>query len=99
MTRLERLYQAKLIKKLEVLFEGCIILKNDSNLRQGISDLTILFGPRWAALEVKAYRNAPERPNQAYYVERLNEMSYAAIIYPENEARILSELETALRPD
>jgi len=90
-------YKTKLKKDLEELFEGCIVIINDPNLRQGIPDLLILFGRRWAALEVKASRNSPTRPNQPYYVDLLNEMSYAAIIYPENEAEILYELECALR--
>src|SRR6187397_1041296 len=80
----ENAYQARLIRKLKRLFPGCEILKNDSGYRQGILDLTILFGPFWAMLEVKASEDAPLRPNQGYYVKKLNDMSFAAIIYPEN---------------
>jgi hypothetical protein len=90
-------YKSRVIKILEDLFVGCLIVINDPNLRQGIPDILILFGRRWAALEVKASRSAPTRPNQPYYVEQLNKMSYAAIIYPENEEEILYELERALR--
>lgn len=93
---LESEYQAKLIKKLRRMFPGCIILKNDTDYLQGIPDLTILYGLRWATLEVKASADAPIRPNQEYYVEEMREMSYSAFIYPENEREVLRELQQAL---
>jgi len=95
---LESVYQARLIKKLRRLFPGCIILKNDSDYIQGIPDLTILWGGRWAFLEVKASANADQQPNQEYYVNLANEMWFAAFIYPENEAEILDALQHALEP-
>lgn len=91
----ENAYQAKLIRKLKQLFPGCEILKNDSGYRQGILDLTILFGPFWAMLEVKRSEDAPLQPNQGYYVQKLNEMSFAAVIYPENEKEVLAALQEA----
>jgi hypothetical protein len=94
---LESAYQSKLITKLRSLFPGCVILKNDTDYMQGILDLSIFYGPRWAMLEVKASARSPEQPNQRYYVEQLNEMSFAAFIYPENEKEVLDDLEQALR--
>lgn len=97
MSRTENAYQAGLIKRIEARFPGCLILKNDPNYRQGILDLQVLVGWFWGMLEVKAYRNAPSRPNQSWYVERLHEMSFAAVIYPENEEEVLDEFEATLR--
>lgn len=91
----ENKYQAKLIKKLKQMFPGCFILKNDSSLRQGVLDLTILYGEEWASLEVKASADSDIQPNQDYYVRRLNDMSFAAFIYPENEAEVLGALQEA----
>lgn len=91
----ENKYQAGLIKRLNRRFPGCEILKNDPNYRQGILDLTIFYGPFWAMLEVKASAAASERPNQAYYVRHLNEMSFAAFIFPENEEEVLTALSEA----
>lgn len=88
-------YQAKLIKKLERIFPGCEILKNDPQRRQGILDLTLFWKKHWAALEVKASASAPQRPNQDYFVNRLNSMSFAAFIYPENEEEVLTALQEA----
>lgn len=93
---LERNYQAKLIKKLNRLFPGCWIEKADSGYQQGTLDLTIYLGRRWGKLEVKAHEGAPEQPNQAYFVEMFNRMSFAAFIYPENEEAVLHALQLAL---
>lgn len=94
----ERTYQARLVVRIRHMFPGCLVLKNDSGYRQGIPDLLILFNERWAALEVKDHEKARERPNQRYYVEQLNEMSFAAFIYPENEGEVLRDLQFALEP-
>ena len=98
---LESQFQAKLIKELKRRFEGCIILKNDANYIQGIPDLLILYNNKWAALEVKRdeseVRKSQERGNQPYYVRRMNEMSYANYIYPENKKEVLNDLERTFR--
>jgi hypothetical protein len=92
---LESVYQARLIKELRTMFPGCVIVKNDPEYIQGIPDLTLFFGRFWAMLEVKGSETAPERPNQRYYVDMLNEMSFAAFIYPENEEEVLRGLQQA----
>ena len=96
MGRLERDFQAKLIKELKVMYKGCIIVKNDPNYIQGIPDLLILYNDRWAALEVKKSETAHHQPNQEYYVDLMDQMSFAAFIYPENKEEILYELQQAL---
>lgn len=94
----ENKYQSRLIKKLEKLFPGCIILKNDSSYMQGMLDLIILWGKYWASLEVKDTPSSPMRPNQEYYIEKLDKMSFAAKIHPENEREVLIALQQAFRP-
>jgi hypothetical protein len=91
----EAQYQQRLVKKLKLMFPGCLIMKNDAGLVQGILDLTILYGNTWAMLEVKASPDAPFQPNQEYYLRELGEMSFAAVIYPENEAEVLVALQEA----
>lgn len=88
----EREYQAWLIKRLKKKFIGCEVLKNDSGYIQGIPDLTILYQDKWAMLEVKISEDSIVRPNQAYYIEKMNRMSFAAFIYPENQEEVLSAL-------
>lgn len=88
-------YQAKLTKKLKRKFPGCVLLKNDASYQQGILDWTLLYKDMWACLEVKASAGSRRQPNQDYFVTQLNEMSFAAFIYPENEAEVISALEQA----
>ena len=96
MAKLERDFQAKLIKELKQIFRGCIVMKNDSSYIQGIPDLIILYRDKWAALEVKKSATAHHQPNQEYYVELMDEMSYASFIYPENKEEVLYELQQTL---
>ena len=93
---LERDFQAKLIKELKQIFKGCIIMKNDPTYIQGIPDLIILYKDKWAALEVKKSSVASHRPNQEYYVDLMDRMSYASFIYPENKEDVLYELQQTL---
>lgn len=95
---LENRFKTKLVEELELLFPGCIIIHMDPNEIQGIPDLLILYEDKWAALEGKKSENASHRPNQEYYVDLMNRMSFAAFIYPENKEEVLDELQQALRP-
>ena len=95
---LENEFQSELIKEIKATFPDCIILKNDSSYKQGIPDLLILNGKRWAALECKKDKDAHHRPNQDYYISKMNKMSYARFIYPENKEDILDELWRTLEP-
>jgi hypothetical protein len=95
---LESKYQSQVIAKLRDLFPGCIIMKNDSSYLQGIPDITILFGRHWAVLEIKSFAKARRRPNQAWYNEQMNSMSFAAFLCPENEEEVLDALQRTLRP-
>lgn len=92
----ENVYQAELIKKIESLIPGCFVLKNDPNYIQGIPDLLILYGDKWAMLEVKRSEDDKHRPNQDYYIDKFGEWSYSSFIFPENEEVVLNELQRAL---
>ena len=90
-------YQKGLKKKLKSMFPGCLVTKLDSSDIQGIPDLLVLYENKWAALEGKKSANAPHRPNQDYYVNLMNKMSFASFIYPENKEEVLYELQQAFR--
>lgn len=93
----ESKFKRELINIIQREFPGAIILKNDAGYIQGIPDHLILNGPRWAAFEAKAYKNAHIQPNQEHYVNMLNKMSYASFVYPENMEIFLDELQSALK--
>ena len=90
---LESQFDTKLINELKQRFPGCIILKNDANYLQGVPDRIILWNDKWATLETKKTKNASRQPNQEYYVNKMNEMSFSAFIYPENMEEVLDGLQ------
>lgn len=94
---LESKFQANLKKELQALFPGCIVTKLDSSYIQGIPDLLVLYKDKWAVLECKQSANAKRQPNQPYYVDKLNEMSFSRFIYPENKEDVLHELQQAFK--
>lgn len=89
---LESEYQAKLKEKLQNIFPDSIIQKEDSGGIQGIPDLLILHKSKWASLEVKKGKDEPHQPNQDYYVDKMDSMSFSRFIFPENEKEVLNEL-------
>lgn len=98
MAKLESKFQADLIKELKSIFKGCLVTKLDSGHIQGIPDLLILYKNKWAILECKKSANAKHQPNQDYYVDMLDEMSFSRFIYPENKEEVLNELCEAFQP-
>ena len=93
----ESMFQAQVKQELKERFPGCIILKNDPSSLQGIPDLSIFYGQRWGMLEIKNDVDAPHQPNQDYYINKLNDMSFAAFINPENKEAVLDEMERSLK--
>lgn len=93
---LERNFQEKLIKELELIFPGCIVTKIESYI-QGFPDLLVLYGKRWALLECKKSEFEKRQPNQEFYIDVCNSMSFARFIYPENKEEVLNELQQAFR--
>mgnify|MGYP001287856707 FL=1 len=97
-SKLERDFQANLIRELKTMFPRCMVMKLDSGYIQGIPDLLVLFENRWATLECKKVAGAKKQPNQEYYVGRMNEMSFSRFIYPENKEEVLYELQQTFKP-
>lgn len=93
---LENRYQRILVTKLRELLPNCFIMLNDPQQYQGIPDILILFGNRWAMLETKRAANAAQRPNQDYYISQFNQWSFAAFINPSNEDDVLEALKSEM---
>lgn len=94
---LENKFQSELIKDIKKRFPGSIVMKADPTHIQGIPDLLILYKNRWAALECKKSISAHKQPNQEYYVEKMNQMSFSKFICPENKEEVLHELQQSFK--
>lgn len=93
MAKLESQFQKELMDEIKIIFPGCVILKNDSSYIQGFPDWTIFYKDKWAILEAKRSERARKQPNQDYYVDCLNNMSFSRFVYPENKEEVLNELQ------
>ena len=91
----ESSFQSELIKEIKERFPGCVVQKNATGYHNGFPDLMILIGKHWAMLEVKREKAAKRRPNQKYWVDKLNAMSFARIVFPENREEVMNELQQA----
>lgn len=98
MSKLEKDFQASLIKEIKIRFPGAYVMKLDANYIQGIPDLLILWKKHWATLECKRSDKASKRMNQEYYVDDMNKQSFSRFIDPENKETVLDELEHAFKP-
>ena len=90
-------FQGTIIKWLRQ--HGCIVLKYQQNAttRAAIPDLIFLKDGFWGAIEAKRSKNAKCRPGQKEMVAKMDEMSWARIVYPENWAETKKELEEILK--
>lgn len=94
---LERDFQKQLIKDIKKRFPGCFVTKLDSSYIQGSPDLLILYKDKWATLECKKTKNSKKRPNQEYYVKKMNAMSFSRFISPDNKDEVLNDLQRAFK--
>lgn len=95
----ENQFQRTLVREIRDHYNNeCIVTKLDSGYIQGIPDLLILHKDKWATLECKKSKNAHRQPNQQYYVDKMNKMSFSKFIYPENKEEVLNELYETLEP-
>lgn len=96
---LENKFKTKLVKEIKTRFPGSEVYHLNPNEQQGAPDLLVLYKDRWAALEGKKSKDSPHRPNQDYRVDKMNNMSFAAFIYPENKEEVLNELQQTFESD
>ena len=94
---LESKFQSVLIKEIKERYPGAVVLKTDPNYSQGFPDLLMLWQKHWAALECKREEHAHVQPNQEYYVDILNRMSFASFITPEMKEEVLHAMERSFQ--
>lgn len=93
----EKEFQANLIKELKAIFKNCIVMKLDSGYIQGIPDILVLYKDKWATLECKKTKKSNKRPNQEYWVNKMDGMSFSRFICPENKEEVLHELQQTFK--
>lgn len=94
---LESEFKAALQFELRDRFPNCFLYKLDPNQRQGIPDLLILWHDRWGCLETKRGVTSTKQPNQEYFIDMFNKMSFAAFINPINYLDVLYDMERAFK--
>lgn len=99
---LERDFQKGLIKTLEKLFPGCVILKNDAKYKDGIPDLSIFYKSKYAFLEVKksydeCLKSMKNKPKQKYFIDKFSKWAFGSYIYPENVEYVLDQLKEVFK--
>ena len=97
MRKLESNFQHSLIEDIKSLFPDCIVMKNDPTYIQGIPDIIVVYNDKWASFECKRSKNSKHQPNQDYYVDKMNKMSFSRFVYPENKEEVLSELQQSFK--
>jgi Holliday junction resolvase len=93
----ESALQAKIIKWLRA--RGFVVIKLSAvpGIQSGMPDILFLIEDGgWGFLEVKASAKAKFQPLQKKWLEKLDDMSFAAVVYPENWVDIQIELLGAL---
>jgi hypothetical protein len=98
---LESDYQAKIIRTIELCIPGSEVIKQCTDFQSGLPDLLVLYKDRWAMLEVKPKMPRSSKdyePNQEWYLDHFNDMSFAAMICPENEEEVFDALQHSLAP-
>lgn len=92
----ENKLQSKIIKYLKE--KECYVIKTRSGVGtpDGCPDIIALCGGLWIAIEVKGSIKARFQPLQKDTIEKLNDWSWAKVVYPENWCDVKEELEMML---
>lgn len=89
--KLESSFQSEVIHELKRMWPDSVVRKNPPGYDNGFPDIVAYVGDTWGMFECKRSEHERHRPNQDWWVERLNEMSFARFIFPENKDEVLRE--------
>lgn len=94
---LESTLQGKILHWLKA--QGCFACKMQQNAttQAGIADVFFCLEGFYGFLEVKKAKSSPRRPGQEAFVKKMNEWSYARVVYPENWEEVKQELSVMLK--
>jgi hypothetical protein len=94
----ESSFQSHVIARLrDLIGDDGFVFAMDGNYIQGFPDVLILYKGKWAALECKKSSKEPFQPNQEYYIDLIDSLSFCRVIYPSIENEVFNDLQQALR--
>lgn len=73
-----------------------MVIQPQAGIPTGTSDIFFCKEGFYGFIEVKASKTAKFQPLQKEFVEKMNDWSWARVIYPENWTAIKSELQELL---
>ena len=89
-------YQKDIIDRIKEALPGAIVMKNDSAYIQGIPDLTVIYGDKYAMLEVKKSEHDyiyNQQANQEDYIQKFYDWgAFSHFIYPEVDQVVFDKL-------
>lgn len=89
-------YQKDIIDRIKEALPGAIVMKNDSSYIQGIPDLSVIYGNKYAMLEVKKSQYDylhNQQANQEDYIHKFRDWgAFSFFIYPEVDQDVFNEL-------
>lgn len=93
----EAAFQQSIIKWLRS--KKCVVIKNQQNAttKIGVADLVFFLEGFYGFIEVKKSKTARLQVGQKEFIEKMNDWSWAKIVYPENWEETKTELEEILR--
>ena len=89
-------FQYKVVKWLKS--KGCYVVKNSANpgVPSGCPDIVFFKEGFYGFIEAKPKKNAKFQPLQKATLKKLNDWSWAKVVYPENWEEIKKELAVIL---
>lgn len=94
---LESEFKRKFKNMLEQSYPGCVLVDINPEQFRSFPDLLFLYDKFWATFEMKRTVGSAVRPNQPYWVEKLDNMSFSRFVEPGTAKEVLDDLARAIQ--
>lgn len=93
----ESKFQSQVIKFLKS--KGAMTLKYEQNAttHAGVADIVWFYKTKYGFLETKKSKDAPFRPGQKLFLEKMSKWTFAKAVFPENYDIIKREIMDIIR--
>lgn len=93
---IEKDFETQVVSNLQKRYPGSFVIKVNPHFIQGFPDRIFLYYNFWAAFDTKIAANSQKQPNQTYYIETLDKLSFATFVHPDNEMEFYNDIQRAL---